>query len=218
MKKFIMSVPLAAAVLAGCQKMPSNVDADGEFLVSTSYDQEVDFSKYNTFTVADSIFVLDSYMGGDMVKNSFTDGLIDEYKDMMEACGYKYVQPPVDGGTTDADLGIQLTYVSDTDYYVDYVDPYWWLDYPGYWSSSYWGLWGGGWYYPYPVMYEFSTHSLMADMADLTAPEGENEDLTVVWSCMINGNVGATRSDFVRFKTAIQQAFKQSPYLEKDAE
>ena len=213
MKKFAMSIPLAAVILAGCQKMPSVVDADGELLVSTSYDQEADFSKYTTFTVADSIFVLDSYMG-DMVKNSCTDGLLDECKTMMESLGYTFVD--IDN-KADADLGIQLTYVYDTDYYVSYADPYWWLDYPGYWSTSYWGMWGG-WYYPYPVTYEFSSHSLMADMADLTTAEGEDSDLPVVWNCMINGSTGSSRSDFARLKTGIRQAFGQSPYLSKVSE
>lgn len=213
MKKIVVSALAAAAlVFPSCQKMPSVVDADGEFLVSTSYAEGTDFSKYASFTVADSVVVLQSRLAGEKVRNSFTDELVGAYRQMMEENGFEYV--PVDEKEK-ADLGIQLTYVADTDYYIDYVDPYWWLDYPGYWSSYYWGAWGGGWYYPYPVMYEFSTHSLMADMADLTAASGEDERIPVLWSCMINGNAGSTRTDYARFMTAIRQAFAQSPYLSR---
>lgn len=216
MKKIVVSALAAAAlVFPSCQKMPSVVDADGEFLVSTSYAEGTDFSKYASFTVADSVVVLQSRLAGEKVRNSFTDELVGAYRQMMEENGFEYV--PVDE-KENADLGIQLTYVADTDYYIDYVDPYWWLDYPGYWSSYYWGAWGGGWYYPYPVMYEFSTHSLMADMADLTAASGEDERIPVLWSCMINGNAGSTRADYARFMTAIRQAFAQSPYLSRISE
>ena len=51
--------------------MPSNIDADGNLLVATSYDSEADFSGYTTFSVADSIFIIDSYMRGQLVKNAF---------------------------------------------------------------------------------------------------------------------------------------------------
>lgn len=219
MKKFIlMFLALAGTAAVSCQKLPTVVDADGEFLVSTSYDQETDFSKYSTFTVADSVLVLDSYFRCDTVKNSFTDKLVEKFRQKMESRGYTYVPADeVRDGNSAADLALQMTYVGDTDYYVDYVDPYWWLDYPGYWSSYYWGSWGGGWYYPYPVVYQFSTHSLMVDMADLTSSEGEDARLPVVWSCMINGEAGYANVDYRRFMIAIDQAFTQSEYIGKDA-
>ena len=233
--------------MAGCQKMPSNIDADGNLLVATSYDSEADFSGYTTFSVADSIFIIDSYMRGQLVKNAFTDALTDEFRQMMESCGYEFV--PIEDNTGDdtgsgdgtdtgsggdtgsgsgddtgttggqtADLGIQLTYSYDTEYYVDYVDPYWWTGYPGYWSAGYWGIYGGAWYYPYPVTYEVTTHSLMAEMVDLTGPGTEDEKVPVVWSSVIDGNTGSTRSDLARFKTAIRQAFAQSSYLDRTSE
>lgn len=205
---------MAVALISACQKMPSAVDTDGEFLVATSFAEDTDFGGFATFTVADSVVVLDSRFGGDKVKSSYTDRLVNEYREMMESCGYTYL--PVEE-KDNADLGIQLTYVADTDYYTSYVDPYWWLDYPGYWSSYYWGSWGGGWYYPYPVVYQFSTHSLMVDMADLTSSEGEDARLPVVWSCMINGEAGYANVDYRRFMIAIDQAFTQSEYIGKDA-
>lgn len=213
MKKMTLAFILACAgIMYSCQKFPSVTDVDGEFLVSTSYAEDTDFSKYTTFTIADSILVLDSYMGCDTIKNASTDKLVGEYRKMLEERGYTYV-PKEDDVPVSADLAVQLSYVADTDYYTEYVNPYWWLDYPGYWSSYYWGAWGGGWYYPYPVTYRFTTHSLMADMADLTAPTGENESLPVIWSCFINGSAGSSRDDLQKFVDAIDQAFAQSEYL-----
>lgn len=223
----------AAAVFAACQKMPTDIDADGELLVATSFEEGTDFSGYTTFSVADSIFFIDSYMGGEMVKNSFTDGLTDEFRQRMEALGYEYV--PIDdikddgtgedtgdstggdtsGGTDDgdavADLGIQLVYITETSYYVDYAYPYWWLGYDAYWSP----YWSGAWYYPYPVTYEFTANSLVADMADQTVTGDDGESHPIVWSCTIAGESGSLRYDYLRFKTAIRQAFTQSSYLGK---
>ena len=168
----------------------------------------------------DSIMVLDSRFSCDTVKNTFTDRLVEEFRTQMESRGYTYVAIEDVRDVDDpahADLGIQLTYIAETDYYTDYVDPYWWLDYPGYWSPSYWGGWGS-WYYPYPVTYQFTTHSLMAEMADLGAAAGEDQKLPVVWNCVINGESGSARSDLARFLTAIGQAFSQSAYLDVASE
>lgn len=235
MKRIFLMTLAAAVAVTACQKMPAVIDADGEFLVATTRDDGTDFSKYATFTVADSIFFIDSYMRGEMVKNSFTDGLVDEFRQRMEALGYAYVPiedikvddtedgtgDDADGGTGEnagdgtetaaADLGIQLTYISETSYYVDYAYPYWWLGYDAYWSP----YWTGAWYYPYPVTYEFTANSLLADMADQTVTGDDGESHPIVWSCTLSGESGSMRYDYVRFRTAIRQAFDQSSYLGK---
>jgi hypothetical protein len=111
-------------------------------------------------------------------------------------------------------LGIQLTYVEKTERYVQYYDdPYWWLDYPGYWPAGYWGNWTG-WYYPYPVTYTYTTNALVADMVDLTEEAREATPLKIVWSCYIGGPAGySVQNDVNRMKAAVDQAFVQSPYL-----
>lgn len=207
--------------------------------MATSFADDADFSKYSTFSVADSIFFIGSNMQGRMVRNNFTESLTDEFRQMMEARGYTYV--PIEkeedngGGDTsgsgdtgdsadgqegetgsgstvqEADLGVQLSYVYDTSYYVDYVNPYWWLGYSGYWSP----YWSGAWYYPYPVTYEVTTHSLTADIADLTVTGDDEESHPILWNCYIDGTSGSGRSDLIRYRMAIRQAFEQSDYLKK---
>jgi hypothetical protein len=130
----------------------------------------------------------------------------------MEKLGYIYTP-----SNPDADLGIQLTYIIKTERYLQYYDndPYWWLDYPGYWPSGYWGSWTG-WYYPYPVTYTYTTNALVADMVDLTEEAREATPLKIVWSCYIGGPAGySVQDDVNRMKAAVDQAFVQSPYLAK---
>ena len=129
----------------------------------------------------------------------------------MEKAGYIYTP-----SNPDADLGIQLTYIIKTERYVQYYnnDPYWWLDYPGYWPSGYWGNWYG-WYYPYPVSYTYTTNALVAEMVDLTTEEGKA--LKIIWSCYIGGPAGySTQDDVNRMKNSVDQSFAQSPYLTRN--
>ena len=99
-----------------------------------------------------------------------------------------------------------------------YNDPYWWLDYPGYWSPGYWGNWYG-FYYPRPMVYSYSTNALLADIVDLTSEEGAGKSLPIIWSSYIGGpSSGNAYYDVQRMKSAVDQAFAQSPYLSKTNE
>jgi hypothetical protein len=135
--------------------------------------------------------------------------LIQAFRTNMEKLGYIYTP-----SNPDADLGIQLTYMIKTERFVQYYDdPYWWLDYPGYWSPGIWGDWYG-FYYPRPMVYSYSTNALVADMVDLTAEQGDGKSLEVIWSVYIGGPAGPSAAyDVQRMKASIDQAFAQSPYL-----
>ena len=115
-----------------------------------------------------------------------------------------------------ADLGIQLSYVQNTYYFLGYNDsPYWWWGYPGYWGPGYWGDWGY-WYYPYPVYYSYSTGSLLADLINLEAPQGADQKLPVIWNAFMSGLLsGSAQIDVALTVRAVDQAFVQSPYLTK---
>jgi hypothetical protein len=205
---FLMASALALITVAACQKEPSSVDADNEYLVYTAPSKDVDLSKYMTFDIADSVLVI-----GDKAKPYYSQSnnalaLIQAYRTNMENRGYIYTP-----SNPNAQLGIQVTYIEQTERYVQYnSDPYWWMDYPGYWPAGYWGNWTG-WYYPYPVVYSYTTNALIVEMVDLTAGE-ENGKLKIVWSCYIGGPASYSLNyDVQRMGQAINQAFAQSPYL-----
>ena len=187
------------------------MDADNEYLVYTAPSKDVDLSKYMTFDIADSVLVI-----GDKAKPYYSQSnnalaLIQAYRTNMENRGYIYTP-----SNPDADLGIQLTYIIKTERFYQYYDndPYWWLDYPGYWPSGYWGNWYG-WYYPYPVSYTYTTNALVGEMVDLTTEEGKA--LKIIWSCYIGGPAGySTQDDVNRMKNSVDQAFAQSPYLTRN--
>lgn len=208
MKKILL-ISMTVLTLAACHKEPYPQDGDNEYLVYTSPGKDVNFTQFKTFDIADSLLVIGQ---GDKPVYSQTQAalaLIQAYRTNMENLGYIYTP-----SNPDADLGIQLTYVIKTERYVQYYDnPYWWLDYPGYWPAGYWGNWHG-FYYPRPVVYTYTTNALIADMVNLTAEIEDDKPLEVLWTSYIGGPAGSSyQNDVERMKTAINQAFAQSPYL-----
>jgi hypothetical protein len=209
MKKILL-IPALALLAVACHKEPY-IDSDNEYLVYTSPGKDVTFASFTTFDLADSLLVIGQSAKPEYSQSKNAIALIQAVRTNMEKAGYVYTPD-----NPDADLGIQMTYVIKTDRYVQYYnDPYWWLNYPGYWSPGYWGNYVG-FYYPYPVTYTYSTNALMVDMADLTTPKTGTEALKVVWSVYIGGPAGSSvASDVEVMKKAIDQAFVQSPYLKK---
>lgn len=209
MKKILL-IPAVIILAVACHKEPY-IDGDNEYLVYTSPSKNVDFTSYRTFDLADSLLIIGQSSKPVYSQSDNALALIQAVRTNMEKMGYIYTP-----SNPAADLGIQMTYVIKTERYVQYYnDPYWWLDYPGYWSPGFWGNYTG-FYYPYPVTYTYSTNSLMIDMVNLTTPQTGDEALEVVWSVYIGGPAGSSvTSDVNRMKDAINQAFTQSSYLAK---
>jgi hypothetical protein len=210
MKKILFISTLVLLAVA-CQKEPYPQDGDNEYLVYTAPAKDADFSDYTTFDIADSLLVVGQSAKPEYSQSNNALALIQAFRTNMEKLGYIYTPD-----NPDADLGIQLTYMIKTERFLQYYnDPYWWLDYPGYWSPGYWGDWYG-FYYPRPMVYSYSTNALLADMVDLTAEQGDGKSLEIIWSVYIGGPAGPNVSyDVQRMKDSIDQAFVQSPYLTK---
>lgn len=206
MKKILL-IPAVILLAVACHKEPY-IDSDNEYLVYTAPGKEATFTSFKTFDLADSLLIIGQSTKPEYSQSNNALALIQAVRTNMEGMGYIYTPD-----NPDADLGIQMTYVVKTERYVQYYDdPYWWLDYPGYWPAGYWGNWTG-WYYPYPVSYSYTTNALITDMVDLTAGE-EDGKLKIVWSCYIGGPASySINYDVKRMEESIGQAFAQSPYL-----
>ena len=208
MKKILFFSALALLAVA-CHKEPNPQDHDSEYLVFTEPAKDVNFAEFQTFDIADSLLVIGQSDKPMYSQSNNALALIQAFRTNMEKRGFIYT--PSD---PDADLGIQLTYVIKTERYVQYYDdPYWWLDYPGYWPSGYWGNWTG-FYYPRPVTYTYTTNALLTDIVNLTGEEEAGKPLEILWTSYIGGPAGASlQGDIKRMEAAIDQAFVQSAYL-----
>lgn len=208
MKK-ILFLSAAVLLLAACHKEPYPQDGDNGYLVYTSPGKDVNFKNYKTFDIADSLLIIGEKDKPVYSQTQSALALIQAYRINMEKAGFIYTP-----SNPDADLGVQLTYVIKTERYVKYYDdPYWWLDYPGYWPSGYWGNWTG-YYYPRPVVYTYTTNALLADIVNLTGEQEEGKPLEVLWTSYIGGPASSSlQQDVQRLTSAVDQAFAQSPYL-----
>jgi hypothetical protein len=177
--------------------------------VYTSPGKDVNFTQYKTFDMTDSLLVIGQGSKPKYVRNDAVKAILLDFRRNMEARGFVYA-PDAEA----ADLGVQLTYVIKTERFVQfYSDPYWWLDYPGYWPSGYWGNWNG-YYMPRPVTYTYTTNALLTDIVNLTGEQKEGTPLEILWTSYIGGPAGSTiQGDVTRMTEAIDQAFKQSEYL-----
>lgn len=207
MKKVIPFL-LGVLALTACEKEADTDKLDNRYLVYTNYDTGTDFGQFQTYYLPDSILVIGDKQEAEYWKDEHAQEILNAYVANMENCGYTRTEQ-----RDEADLGLQVSYVKSTHYFVDYGRPQWWWNYPGYWDAPYWGNWGG-WYYPYVVSYSYSTGSFLSELLNLNAPQGEDQKLPVVWTCYMGGLLSSSASVNTRLAVeGVNQAFAQSPYL-----
>ena len=211
MKKLIY-VLIAVFALTSCREDPDLGDLSSDFLVFTNYDGKADFNRFTRYYMPDSVMVIGDTKDPEYWTGSKAADILKAYEDNMQACGYVCTDDK-----SEADVGLQISYVQSVAYFVDYRNPYWWNEYPGYWLPGYWGDWGY-WYYPYPVVYSYSVGSLLTEMVDLSTSPSADRKLTVVWNSFLSGLLsGSDAFNMELTVRAINQSFVQSPYLVRSA-
>lgn len=205
MKK-ILPFLLLVLLMASCQKDPDMGDLSDNYVVHTNYSKGAAFSSYSTFCIPDSIVGIDG-QNVSAITTTQAQQLITTFTNEMIARGYTQVFD-----TDSADLGVQLAYVVNTNYFAGNNNPYWW-DYPAYnnWWNGYWGGSWNGWYYPYQIVYSYDTGSLLANVLDLNASRANNKG-DVIWTAYMTGLLyGSNEINTTLATSAIVQAFKQTP-------
>ena len=206
MKRFaILSSAVLCMLFASCQKDPDTDRLDNDYLVYTNYDADTDFKSFNTFHVIDSILIIDNNSKNEYWNNSNSQKIVNAYATKLQSVGYTPV-----GSVDEADVVLQLSYINTTYYFTSFGTGPWWNSYPGYWN---WGGWG--WYYPYSFTYSYSTGSIIGELVNTNAPTPQYDKLTVVWNSYICGLLNGNNLSLSRTMDAVDQAFKQSPYLTK---
>jgi len=202
------SLVLLAVAVVSCQKEPSTSGLHEDYLVFTDYDPKADFSAAETYYLPDSILLIGNAEKTEYWKNTDAQEVISTVADWMDSRNFVRV-----ADKELAQTGLQLSYVEQTTYYAGYNYPNWWGYYPYYWTPGYWGDWFG-WYYPYQVYYGYTAGSMLIEMVDLTAAEGSDRKLPVMWSAFISGLLTSSRTvNLQRTLDGVDQAFAQSSYL-----
>ena len=145
MKKLVY-ILLAVFALTSCREEPDLSELSSDFLVFTNYDKSTEFSNMKNYYMPDSVLVIGNEDKAEYWTGDQAAPYLEAYEENMQSFGYTRVATKAE-----AALGLQISYVQSTQYFVGYSYPYWWDSYPGYWGPGYWGNWGY-WYYPYNIV------------------------------------------------------------------
>ena len=196
-------------ILTSCRKEPDMSHMDRKCFTYTNYDRSANFMEYDTFFIPDSILIIGSDASPVYAKSRTAQNIINTFAHEMNKCGYERVYE-----MENADLGLQISYIEQTYYFLNYADSIWWWGYPEYWSPVYWGDWGY-WRYTYPITFTYSIDSILTEMIDLTSQRGADNALSVIWDCFVQNPQEQYIPKVKALTDGITQAFNQSPYLGK---
>ena len=177
--KLVLTAFVGILLASACSWGPDGLDeTQDQILTIARKTDAVDFTKFNSFAITDSITAVDD---GKKVRfnDATADLIIAQVVRNMNLYGYTQVQ-----ADEDPDLLVDLAYIQRTNTYM----------YPGYWSDwDWWWDWNGypwwGWdpYYPYQMpafISSYTTGSIVIEVADVVNVATEST-VPVVWHGLI---------------------------------
>lgn len=197
-KKASFLLLIAGLGLMSCSKDPiSDLSNEESLVYITNHDRSANFSQYKTFSIVDSVLIVENNRAGtslDDIDRAMLQRLITN----MQSMGYKYVSRK-----DNPDVGINVSWITNT--YLNVYQPL---------SSYYGGYWGGyGYGYPsYYNYYETSESSWMISMLDFKNPKttASGKTFNVIWDAQIRG---AAIGDQNLIDKMADSIFGQSGYL-----
>lgn len=199
-------LPAILLLFSSCGKNAlNNLSNEETRIYITNRDSAANFQDYKTFSIVDSVAVIQNNQQAGMELTSGDAQLLQLITTQMEQRGYILVnkdQKP--------DLGINVTYIANS--YTNIVQyPYNWWNTPGYFDPDYWGYGGYDYYFPPSFgLYQTNENYMTIDLLDLkNAPN--DQKLEAIWNATLKGEQ-VLNSD--NYPTEIQAIFTQSPYLQ----
>jgi hypothetical protein len=207
MKLLLTGLLGASAFFFACTKDPLNhLTPEESRIYVTSYDSSAVFFSYKTYSIADSVTVVDN--GATKELNDADAAYIAAVDRNMQQRGYVKVSR-----TQNPDIAINVSRIYNTSTgLVDYTD--YWDYYGGYWDPGYWGYPSYGYYVPYTYgVYQVTEGLMSIDMFDLKNATAHGDKLNLLWNGLVRGEgiFSANVAD-----TAVQELFNQSSYLESN--
>ena len=201
-KSIFLALTVSVIGMWGCY--PGSVTVSELDTVLTIYEHEEDFSRFKTYHMPDTIVPVGEE--GDY-ESKYDQQILDQVRKNLDALGYQSVDA-IDG----SDLVVTVE-KSNSELLVG------WNPCPGCWCG-YWCWypgWGWGGYNPYypggGIVYSYPVGTIFISMFDNT---GTEMPMTAIapWAGSFNGLISGSDSQILaRIDNAIDQAFKQSPYL-----
>ncbi|MEJ1239549.1 DUF4136 domain-containing protein [Chryseolinea sp. T2] len=201
----VWGMGMIMGIVCGCY--PNGPDYVNDLdLVVTRFDKTFNFKNVRTYAIPDDVVkITGNASKGDeivFVDDEYAQVILKAVKDNLESYGWEQAD------VSTADVVIFPTAMSSTTF-VWYYDWWWW---------DWWYPWDYfGWYYPYDIYGGSYTSGTV--FLQMTHREGQTAvgNLPVPWAAILNGLLeGGTNNVDSRIERGIDQAFKQSPYLDID--
>lgn len=203
--RFFLIAGLLLSVLSGCVKEPlRNLNEEERRIYLTNRDSSVDFGSYTTYSIVDSVSVIDNGRIAGKQTTNWDLAVIDALVEQMNARGFQRV-----GRSENPDLGINVARIYNTYTGMMTYNDYW-GGYGGYYDPYYWGYPGSSYYFPtYYGIYEVTEGAVSIDILDLKNTNQDNR-IEGIWNGLIRGE-GTFRTE--NASSIIASLFAQSPYL-----
>jgi hypothetical protein len=198
---------LTIIAFGSCRKDPlNNLTNDESRIYISNYDTTANFSSYTTFSIVDSVDVIEDNQLTGKEKSAFDSTVVSNVSAILKQRGYQQVSRE-----SSPDLAVNVSRVYNTSTGVFSYGDYWDY-YGGYWDPYYWGYGGYGYYPPYYAVgvYSITNGGLEIDVLDLKNAAAHGNKITAIWT-------GLARGEQV-FRTAnaaaeVQALFDQSAYF-----
>jgi hypothetical protein len=203
--RILTALTLLMLTLVGCRKEPlDNLSEEESRIYITNHDGQADFSSYQTFSITDSVTVIDNNEVG-ISYNKVDQAFIAAVKSNMQAKGYAYVTK-----SQSPDLALNVSRIIRTS--TGILSYNYWDMYDSFYNPYYWGY--GGYGYGIPswgyATYQVSEGLLSIDMADLKNASTNNNEIKLIW----NGTIrGSGIFDASTASSQVAALFEQSPYI-----
>jgi hypothetical protein len=231
MVKCRMVLAPALVALGACATKPASDELLSGVVVATKFDTQVNFGSFDTFAVNPTVSVVRDVGDGGILPPVSTMGIVERITSNMSARGYQQV-----GVSERPNLGLQATVYLQINTATVGFTGFWWGA-PGFASTpAFWGFPTAGYFEPWAygtVAYRSGTLVIeMADLRDVGVPGtldasvgpvpdagdgGAATRLEIVWSAYAHGVTQELLASFgPQTDEAIDQAFIQSPYIQRE--
>lgn len=200
-----MILPSMVLLFSSCGKNAlNNLSNEETRIYITNRDSTANFQDYKTFSIVDSVAVIQNNQQAGMELTQGDAQLLQLITTQMEQRGYALVNKD-----QNPDLGINVTYIANT--YTNIVQyPYDWWNTPGYWDPNYWGFGGYNYYFPPTFgLYQTNENYMTIDLLDLKNAS-KDQQLDAVWNATLKGEQVLNPGNY---SSEVQAIFAQSPYL-----
>lgn len=214
LKLLLITVPILVVVVSSCYPGGPEYTSDYD-LIGTDYLPDYwNTNAPTTYFMPDSLgWILDrdEIDNIDTLTREYDEFILGEVESNLAALGYQRVASLDIQNPPDVFVFTQALAVKNTS--VSYIPWYpWW--------GGYWPGWGGywpgyGWGYT-PVVYSYSTGTVLIEIGDALHIDEDQKLIDIVWTAGIDGLLRSSSTSNQQFVAqSIAQAFNQSPYLKK---